>query len=250
MDELTLPQLLPIFGAYLVAGFVKGTTGLGFSTTALPLLVLVFGLEASLPLVIIPSITSNLIVMRSAGHVREMLSRCWPLCAGAVPGLVLGLTLLTTLSPTHATTGLGVVLVLYCTFALGRPNLHLPMRLAKPLFVPVGLVNGLLNGLTGSQVMPVVPFLMALQLTPDRFIQASNIFFTTSSLVMATGLATIGFFPPMTATISVAGLLPVFLGVHMGTGVRGLLSASTFRTAVLLVLIAAGASLVAQAWSP
>ena len=249
MEELTLSQLLPIFGAYLVAGFVKGTTGLGFSTTALPFLVLVFGLEASLPLVIAPSVTSNLIVMRSAGHVREMLARFWPLCAGAGPGLLIGLTLLTTLSPTHATTGLGVVLMMYCTFALARPNLHLPMRLARPFFVPVGMANGIFNGLTGSQVMPVVPFLMALHLTPDRFVQASNIFFTTSSVLMAIGLATIGFFPPVTAAVSVAGLLPVFLGVRMGTGVRGLLSARAFRTAVLLVLTVAGASLITQAWS-
>ena len=237
-------QLSIVATAFFVAGFVKGVTGLGFSTTALPGLVLALGLEASLPLVIIPSVASNLAVMRSAGHFRSSVRRFWPLYAAAVPGLVIGLRLLATLDPGHATVVLGAVLMAYCVFAFVSPDVRLPTPLAGPLAVPVGLTNGVINGLTGSQVMPVLPFLISLRLDPDRFVQAANIMFTLSSLIMAAGLTVIGLMTPTAVLISLAGLLPVLIGVRVGTAVRRVLSPEAFRNGVLAVLALLGASLV------
>ncbi|MEM1315153.1 MAG: sulfite exporter TauE/SafE family protein, partial [Pseudomonadota bacterium] len=56
-------ELLWIGFALLFAGFVKGATGLGYSTTSLPLLALVIGLKPALPLVLAPSLASNLVVL-------------------------------------------------------------------------------------------------------------------------------------------------------------------------------------------
>ena len=61
-------DILVVCGAFLFAGLVKGTTGLGFATTALSFLVYAIGLKEALPLLIVPSVVSNLIVMRDAGH--------------------------------------------------------------------------------------------------------------------------------------------------------------------------------------
>ena len=52
-------MLLSVAAVVFLAAFVKGVTGLGFSTTALPFLVLTIGLKETLPLLIIPSILSN-----------------------------------------------------------------------------------------------------------------------------------------------------------------------------------------------
>ena len=79
---MTMPDsniLLSIAAVFFFAAFVKGVTGLGFSTTALPFLVLSIGLKETLPLLIIPSILSNLQVMRSAGHFRVSCLQFWPL---------------------------------------------------------------------------------------------------------------------------------------------------------------------------
>ncbi len=50
-------EILVVAGAFVFAAFVKGTTGLGFSTIALPFLVLAIGLKEALPLLIIPSMS-------------------------------------------------------------------------------------------------------------------------------------------------------------------------------------------------
>ena len=116
-------QLLIVASAYFFAAFVKGITGLGFSTTALPFLVLALGLKTTLPLLIIPSVVSNLIVMHGAGHFRSSLRQFWLLYASALPGLVVGLSLLATLDPGHSTAVLGAVLIVYLHFCACPPRL-------------------------------------------------------------------------------------------------------------------------------
>ncbi len=241
-------QLLIIAGTYFFAACLKGVTGLGFSTTALPFLVMALGLKAALPLLVIPSVASNVIVMRTAGQFRPALRQFWLLYVSAVPGLLIGLSLLSRLDPRRSTAVLGGVLLLYCTVTLAGRDMKIASHRVRTYSAPIGLTNGIINGLTGSQVMPVLPFLMSLDLERDRFVQAANIFFTGSSIVMAAGLVTLGLLTPAVAAISLAGLLPVFLGVKAGTKIRRSLSPRAFRIAVLVMLAACGAGLIAG-WS-
>lgn len=235
-----------IGGSFLFAALVKGTTGLGFSTSALPFLTLAVGLERALPLVLVPSIASNVAVMVDAGHFRACLRRFWPLYAAVLPGIALGLWLLTLLEGLRAAAALGAVLIAYSLFALGRPAMRLRAALERPLAAPVGFFTGAVNGLTGSQVMPILPYLLALGLTPDRFVQALNISFTLSSLAMAAGLAGIGLMTVELAVISAAGLLPVWFGVWAGARLRRRIAPETFRRIVLLLLLAFGVVLIAR----
>lgn len=241
MDPLALAIAL---AAYFYAAFVKGLTGLGFSTSCIAWLVLAFGLHEALPLLIVPSVASNLMVMVEAGHFRESARRFWPLYLSLLPGLLLGLWLLGRIDPQTGAAILGVVLIGYSVFALARPGVVLPPRLERPFGPITGFLTGLVNGMTGSQVMPVLPYLMALRLDPARFVQAINIAFTLSSLVMVLGLSRLGYMTWHAAAISVAGLLPVFFGVRLGTRVRNCLSPEQFRLAVLALLALLGAILI------
>lgn len=247
MTLTTSPTELAIIAAvFFFAAFAKGTTGLGFSTMCLPFLVYAIGLKASLPLLIIPSLASNLLVMRDAGHFRETVQRFWLLFVTAVPGVLIGLWLLATIDVGIAAAALGCVLVGYCIFALYKPDIRLPTRLERPLAPVVGLSTGIVNGLTGSQVMPVLPYLLSLNLEPNRFVQAINCSFTLSSLVMAAGLARLGLMTFETVIISACGLVLVYVGIKLGSRVRRLLSPDVFRRIVLLLLMLMGASLAVR----
>jgi len=246
IDAAAPETLAAVAAAFLLAAFVKGATGLGFSTCALPLLALSIGIREALPLVLAPSIASNLLVMRGAGHFRETVRRFWPLCLAVLPGIALGVALLVWVDPLIAGAALGLVLVGYAAFALARPPLMLSSGLERPLQWPVGLVNGVVNGLTGSQVMPLLPYLLALQLDPNRFVQAINCVFTFSSLAMAVGLSEAGLLTGPAAAVSVLGLLPVWIGVKLGEALRRRLPAESFRKAVLLLLILLGVVLAGR----
>jgi uncharacterized protein len=160
--------------------------------------------------------------------------------------VVLGLWLLSWVAQAQAAAVLGVVLMGYAVFALANPNLTLPARWERPLQAPVGLLTGLVNGLTGSQLMPVMPYLLALRLPPNPFVQAINCSFTFSSLIMAVGLQRIGLMTVQTALISSGGVVLVWLGIALGSKVRRRLSVETFRFVVLCLLILFGIGLVTR----
>jgi uncharacterized membrane protein YfcA len=235
--------LVAIFATYLFAAAAKGITGLGFSTVCLPFLTLTVGLKEALPLLIIPSISTNLAVMYRAGHFGEALQRFWPMLLATIPGLLLGLWVLEWIDGRQAGGVLGLVLILWCAFAYSKPDFKLSPRMERRLGPWSGFLTGLVNGVTGSQVMPSMPFLMALHLDRNLFIQAVNCSFTLSSLIMAAGLGHLGLFPMGAVYVSVLGTAFAFLGLSLGERVRNQLSPETFRLALLLMLVAMAASL-------
>jgi uncharacterized protein len=244
MIELGTDRIALVAFGLLFAGFVKGTSGIGYSTTAVPVLALGIGLENAIPLVLLPSISSNVVVMLDAGNFGSIARRFWSLYAALVPGLVVGLAGLHYLDKQIATAVLGAVILAYALYALPRANLSLPASYERPLRVPVGLVNGFINGLTGSQIMPVVPYMLALRLGPNDMVQATNIAFTLSSLVMIVGLARLGYLDWSTLLVSAIGIILAFGGVRLGTLLRRRIPSETFRKLILLLLLILGLSLI------
>ena len=148
---LDLIQITVVSTAFLAAGLVKGVTGLGYTTSALPVITLAVGLHTAMPLVLFPSMASNLTVMVGAGHFRTTLRRFLLLYLALLPGLGLGLALVLTADQDLAASVLGLVIIVYCAFAFWRPALRLTERQERTMQIPVGLLNGLINGFTGSQ---------------------------------------------------------------------------------------------------
>ncbi|MEO0369934.1 MAG: sulfite exporter TauE/SafE family protein [Pseudomonadota bacterium] len=244
LADLTLLQVALIFATYVFAATAKGITGLGFSTTCLPILALTVGLKEALPLVVIPSICSNLVVMRQAGRFGETVRRFWPMLIALLPGLALGLWTLSQIEGVQAGAVLGVMLLVWCAFSLATPNLSLPERAERPLAPISGVLTGFFNGLTGSQVMPAVPFLMMLNLDRNLFIQAINCSFTLSSVVMAIGLSKLGLFGVSDLLLSAVGASFVIFGIRAGEAIRHRLSEYWFRNAVLVMLTLMGLGLI------
>jgi uncharacterized membrane protein YfcA len=238
-----------IFAAYLFAATAKGITGLGFSTTCLPLLVLAIGLKDAISLVLIPSICSNLVVMRQVGHFRTVVLRFWPMLLVTIPGLILGLWCLSGIDGSSAKIVFGLVLLIWCGFSFLTPNLRLPNHLEGVIAPISGICTGFLNGLTGSQVMPVVPFLMSLNLDRNTFIQAANCSFTMSSLIMMAGLGHLGLFTAADIVISSLGVVCVFIGVKLGSSIRESLSETTFKNVILAMLTMMSISLLMSSFA-
>jgi len=244
-----LPAGLPadLLGPLLIAAFVsaclKGVTGLGFSTICLGLLASVVDVKLAIPAVLVPSLSSNVLVMVEARGFRAALRRFWPLYLAAVPSLAVGLLLLSRVDGTEVRRVLGAVLLLYALWALASPRLHLPAGAERWLNVPVGLANGFINGLTGSQVMPVLPYLMSLRLDPGTFVQSINIAFTASSLVMLAGLFGVGLMDLHLLAASALAVVPVAIGIHLGARVRRRLPERSFRVVVLALMVGLGLNL-------
>ena len=247
LDSFSSIQLTTIASAYFIAALVKGVTGLGFSSTCLPILTLAFGLKEALPMVLIPSVASNLVVMVSTGGFLASAQRFWPMVLSACVSVFAGLWALTRVGGISAAAVLGLVLLIYVAFALTNTRFRMTEARTRKLEPAIGAATGFINGLTGSQVMPLIPYLLSLDMPRERFLQVSNQSFTLSSAAMFVGLGVAGLMTVQVVAASACGIVLVALGVRIGSRISHHLAPQAFRTAVLIVLAALGLGLILRA---
>jgi uncharacterized protein len=241
------PQILiTVFASFFVASFLKGLTGLGFSTLCLGFLAVFMDLKLAIPLVFLPSLSSNLMVMADAGHFFTALKRFWPLYVSAVPGLLVGILILDNSQSEIPKAILGGVMFIYGIWGLKSGIMHLSKKREKHLILPVGILSGLVNGITGSQIMPIMPYLLSLKMNRNMFIQTINCAFTFNTLIMMAALGKLGMVTSTVLVISAGGILPVALGIFLGSRIRKNVTEEIYRKAVLILLTVLGISLTAR----
>lgn len=231
----------------LLAGLIKGITGIGYSTCALPFLSVSVGLRHAMALVVAPAIASNIAVLFGGRDMRRAAIRFWPFYVSTVPGIALGTYLLGAMDVDIATQILGALTIAYVILSLARPTLRISPRLERPLALPAGFLNGLVTGTTGSQVMPLMPYFMSLRLRPEEQVQAINLSVTIASVILGAAMFVTGLMSSDLALASLLATAPAMVGVGAGNVVRPALPAPMFRFLSLMTLTAIGTSLLLSA---
>ena len=237
--ELTL-----IAVTYFCAAFIKGFAGLGFTTSCLAILVHFVGLDRAIPLITIPALAIDIILVYETNNIRTSFLRFRKLHLFTIPGVILGLWLLST-APLHLLTiTLGVLIILFYFYSIASKDFSLPPHLESALASPIGFVTGLLCGMTGSQLLPVAPYLISLRLPRSEFIQAINTCFTFLTISMMFGLTYLGLLHIGAFAVSLVGLAIVYCGTKTGNYLGQYISAALFRHVVLLMLLLSGIGLI------
>ncbi len=115
---------------------------------------------------------------------------------------------------------------------------------AGPLF---GAVNGIVAGMTGSFVFPGVLFLQGIGLPRDMLIQAMGMLFTASTIALALALHGSGLLTTQLGFVSVAAVIPAFVGMVTGQCIRRGLSEDRFRQIFFAGLFMLGSYINAKA---
>jgi uncharacterized membrane protein YfcA len=241
--------VLLIAGAVL-AGFVQGLSGFGFSMVAMS--IWVWGLSPPLAAVmgVFGSLTGQLV---AAFSVRRSLSASvlWPFLAGGLLGIPLGVWLLPQLDARLFKVALGALLVIACPamlFSQWLPRVHLrsPLaaRAADGLAGAAGGVMGGLGGFTG-----VVPTLWCTLRAMDKASQRTVVqnfnlaaLAVTMAAYLATGMVSAPMWP-LLPWVAAAVLLPSWLGARF----YHRLSEESFRRVVLGLLTLSGAAMLVAA---
>lgn len=242
MNDLDL-SWLGIAVALFLAGLAKGITGIGYATTAMPLLTLVAGLETALAIVVVPAIVSNAAVFVGAGNVVPTFFRFAPLYFGILPGIAAGTLLLPLVDVRLATFGLAVLTLAYVVLAVARPTLALGKGSARLMALPAGVLNGVLTGLTGSQILPLVPYMLALHLDARTQAIAINLAVTIASCALGASLLATGLMTGALLELSCAGALPAIAGTLLGNRLRAHLAVEAMRRLTLAMLVTIAVSL-------
>ena len=230
---------LYLLAVFMLAGFVKGVTGMGLPTVSMGLLGVVMPLPVAAALLVIPSFVTNVLQLFTGASVWRILRRLWPMMLGTV----VGASLLISISPVWSSLGLGGALIVYAIYALVSPELTISSASEKWLSPLVGGMTGLIAGATGVFVMPAVPFLQSLAWSKEELVQALGLSFTVSTIALAIGLYQHHALPMQSFSLSLLSLVPALMGMWCGQKVRARIGAKRFRRCFLLFLLVLGSEI-------
>lgn len=244
MNEYAFYLLLTV--TFLLAGLVKGVTGMGLPTVAMGLLGTAMPPAAAAAMLVIPSLLTNIWQWLAGPDAFGLVRRFWPMMLGILLGTVSGAALLVRVDPLWSGLALGLALIGYAGYALISPALAIAARTEPWLSPVVGAVTGVITGATGVFVMPAVPYLQALRLDKDELVQALGLSFSVSTVALATGLFVHGALRVDQLGLSMLAIVPALIGMWLGQKIRARISARRFRQCFLLFLLVLGLELVSR----
>ena len=167
-----------------------------------------------------------------------------PFILGGALGVPAGTALLTTVNPGTLRFSIGILLVVYSLYSLARPAIKVT-RGGVPADFGVGIVNGLIGGLTGLGGIAVTVWCQLRGGPKDaqRAIFQPVIFATFLTTAISLGFAHA--YTVETLKLYAFALPVLSIGIWCGFKFYGKLDDAAFRKVILLLLLVSGFSLIA-----
>ena len=243
LAALALPAVL----AFLLAGTIKGTVGIGLPTASVGILSQIVSPHEAIALVCLPMVVANAWQVWRMGDVMGALRRYALFGAVLVAVLWFTTSLTAAVSERALVGGIGAVVVLFSLFNLFFVPIAIPPRRDRAAQAGFGALAGVLGGLTGIWAAPLVAYLLGRGVDKDEFVRATGLLIFLGALPLAAGFWWEGLLTPPLALLSAAMILPTLAGFALGEALRARLPAERFRKVVLLVFLGMGLNLLRRA---
>jgi uncharacterized membrane protein YfcA len=239
--------VIPVALIFVLAGLVKGVTGMGLPTVSMGLLGLMMVPAQAAALLVVPATITNVWQYATGPNRLAIARRLGPMLLAIALATWSASSLITGDDSGEAVTGLGLALIIYALMGLTRYRLKVPPRSEDWLGPIVGAGTGIVTGATGVFVIPAVPYIQALGLEADDLVQALGLSFTVSTLALAAGLFSHGALRLEAGGVSFACTVPALAGMAAGQWLRRRVNAETFRKLFFAGLFILGAELASRA---
>jgi uncharacterized membrane protein YfcA len=242
MDETVL-------GLFLFSAFAGGVVA-GLAGFAMGLVVSGIWLHILTPIQTVTLIVGYGLLVSGYGiwKLRHALSwrRLTPFIIGGALGVPIGAALLAYVNPSYLRAVVGLLLVLYCIYGLAQPTIK-PVHAVLPIDIGIGILNGLLGGLTGLAGIIVVVWCQLRGFPKDVQRTISQPVSFVVFVMSAISLSVAGDISVATVKLYLYGLPMMLAGTWTGLKLYGRVDDAGFRRIVLLLLLASGVSLVVPA---
>ena len=238
-----LPYVLAVV---LLATLIRSAVGFGEALVAVPLLALRMPIRVAAPLAVLLSITIAAIVIAQDWRQVHARSAGW-LVLATLPGIPIGLWLLTAVDGRVVKALLGVVILAFAVYSLSR---RAPPRLAHDhlaWLVGCGLCAGVLGGAYGMNGPPLVVYGTLRSWPPARFRATLQAYLLPASILGMAGYWAAGLWSHDVSAYFVRALPVVLVGVVAGRAINRRLDGPSFARWVHGGLIVTAVALLAQA---
>jgi uncharacterized protein len=245
--NLSLPALAVLFAVCMLGGSAKGALGIGIPLIAVPLSAPFLELPAVIALLTVPIFATNIAQALEGGATFAAISRLWPILVAIVAGTFSGVHLLISIDRQLLNAVVGTVLVLLAVWLLCQPRIALSRSAERWAGPPVGLVSGVLGGMSGLFGPPLIAFLIGLGLHPDAFVKYISMMFLTAGGALLLALGGSGTMSWADVAVSAGALIPIYCGIAIGRWLRGRCPPAVFRALVLGALAFGGLDMLRRA---
>lgn len=232
---------------FAIGGTVKGMLGFGMPLVTMSLLSVFLDVPTAAALNALPVLVGNLFQANRGGLMARTVRRFWPLLITLAAGTWAGATLIVVLDPRWLLGVLGVIVVSFCAISRYRPEMTLPRRAERPVGAAVGLVAGVMGGVSTIPGPPLIMYVTALRLDKEAFVAALGTFFLMSGIFFTVFFVERGVLDATTAPWSLACVPPALAGMWLGGLLGRRIEQDRFRRIVLIVLFVLGLNLLRRA---
>lgn len=248
VDALGWFELILAAIAVMTAYAVRGTTGFGGQTVAVPLLTLMMPIT-----IVVPAVTVLTVVSSVVHWLQDWSKIAWGEIARLMPftllGVLAGLYLFDRFEPRTLTRALGVFVMGYACFALltaSRPVAG-PSRRLRPLGPLLSAAAGAIGTVFGGGAGPLyVIYLNSLRLEKDCFRVTITTILTFQALIRVAGYGQLGFYGESSWYLIAAGFPMMLIGARLGHHLAGRIDQRRFNLGVGVLLLAIGVGLVVK----
>ena len=238
-------HLVVVAAAFLLAGLVKGVTGLALPTVGVGLLSLAMPPAHAAALIVVPALITNVWQMMSGPGLGSLVRRLWSMQLAICLGTWASASLMAGSETAFASVALGIALIAYAAFGLMNVRVpHVPAWAEWWLGSFIGGATGFISAATGVFVIPAVPYLQALSFEREELMQALGLSFTVATIALAWSLFGAGTLNLGTGLYSALALVPALAGMIAGQHLLRVMRPETFRRWFYSGLALLGAHLV------
>ncbi len=239
---------LTIALTFILAGAVKGAAGIGLPTVALALLAATIGLDKAVPIILVPSVVTNIWQGTTGGHFLYVVRRLWPFLLAMVVSIFVGVRVAANIDADAASFFLGVSLVAYAAVGLAGFVVSVPPARVGRVGMGLGCVNGVLTGMTGSFAFPGIPFIKSIGMAREATLQAMGVFMTVASFFLGAALMFHDRFPMELGVSSALAVFPALAGMGIGRSIGRKVSDRTFNFIFLNSMLFMGVYILVSPW--
>lgn len=228
---------------FLFAAIVKGFLGIGLPAASMAFLTLIMSPKEAIPILWLSIFGTNFLQFFHAANKSQIFREYW-IFAVAISLSIFATSMFIADYPTALLTlSIGVAMVLFSLNLL--MGIKIEIGPSRFWHVGFGTLSGILGGMSSIWSPPVAIFLVARNVSKEKFIGVAGFLFLAGVLPLGAGQVIAGVLTFPILVKSVFALFVVLLGFSIGEKLRNRVSQELFRKIVLFAFLIMGLRLIA-----
>ena len=245
---VTIELLLFAMVVFLLAGTVKGALGIGLPTISISILAQFVDPRIAIALLLVPALFSNTWQVYRGGNIVRSARMLWPYVLSMSVVMFCASLFAARASTRALIAGIGIMVVLWTVTSFIRSPPKIPEHLHKPAQFLLGVVSGLMGGLTAIWSPPMIIYLLSIRCEKDDFVRFTGFMILCGTIPLTIGYVLNGLLDKQMALASCLMIIPTLFGFSIGERIRKLMSVEQFQKAVLLLFFLMGLNLIRRSF--